>query len=193
MTAPQPTPRQAAEEKEAIDATRDWVEKAVVGLNLCPFARGPHIAGQVRYAVSLATDADGLVEDLAREASLLMTVEPERYETTLLIHPYVMQDFLDYNDFLDIADATIEALGYTGELQVASFHPDYQFEGTQPDDVENYSNRAPYPTLHLLREESVERAVEQDPDTDLIYERNIETLKRLGPAGWQALWKKDPH
>jgi hypothetical protein len=177
---------------QAVAATREWVEKAVIGLNLCPFARGPQLAGQVRYAYTDAADADALVEALAREISALMAAEPERIETTLLIHPQVMDDFLDYNDFLDIADSTIEALGYTGELQVASFHPRYQFEGTRPDDVENYSNRSPYPTLHLLREESVERAVEQDPDTDLIYERNIETLRRLGPAGWQALWKKQP-
>jgi hypothetical protein len=175
-------------EEQSLAATRAWVEKAVIGLNLCPFARGPQLAGQVRYAFSEARDADALVEALAREATALMDADPARLETTLLVHPYVMQDFLDYNDFLDIADATLEALGYTGELQVASFHPDYQFDGTDKDDVENYSNRSPFPTLHLLREESVERAVEQDPDTDLIYERNIVTLKRLGKKGWDALW-----
>lgn len=176
-------------ESQAIAATRIWVDKAVIGLNLCPFARGPQLAGQVRYAFSDARDADALVEALAREATALMDADPARLETVLLVHPYVMQDFLDYNDFLDIADATLDALGYTGELQVASFHPDYQFEGTGRDDVENYSNRSPFPTLHLLREESVERAVEQDPDTDLIYERNIVTLKRLGKEGWDALWQ----
>lgn len=181
---------QAPGEDEAVAATRAWVEKAVVGLNLCPFARAVHIGGRICYSVSAARDADELVADLAREISALMEADPEERETTLLIHPHVMGDFLDYNDFLDIADATVEALGYTGELQVASFHPQYQFAGTAPDDVENYSNRSPYPTLHLLREESIERAVEAVPDTDSIYENNIETLKRLGPAGWRALWGK---
>jgi len=177
----------------AIEATRAWVDRAVIGLNLCPFAKAVQLGGRIRYAVSEARDADALVGDLAREASALMAADPERVETTLLIHPHVMDDFLDYNDFLDIADAAIEALGFEGELQVASFHPRYQFEGTAVDDISNYSNRSPYPTLHLLREESVERGVELMPDTDRIYERNIETLERLGQAGWQALWeeKKD--
>lgn len=183
MQGPDPT------DEEAIAATRAWVEKAVVGLNLCPFARAVHVSGTIHYTVSAARDADALVGDLAREIEALMAVDAAERETTLLIHPYVMQDFIDYNDFLDIADAAIEALGHEGELQVASFHPRYQFAGTDPEDIENYSNRAPYPTLHLLREESVERAVETMPDTDLIYENNIETLKRLGPAGWAALWQ----
>ncbi|HEY4370697.1 MAG TPA: DUF1415 domain-containing protein [Burkholderiales bacterium] len=176
-------------DEDAIAATRDWVEKAVVGLNLCPFARAVHIGGRIHYAVSAARDADALVGDLAREIEDLMAADPAGRETTLLIHPHVMGDFLDYNDFLDIADATIEALGHGGELQVASFHPRYQFAGTDPEDVENYSNRSPYPTLHLLREDSVERAVEAMPDTDEIYENNIRTLERLGHEGWQALWK----
>jgi hypothetical protein len=177
-----------ADDEQLIAETRAWVEKAVIGLNLCPFAQAVSVGGRIRYCVSHARDADALVADLASEISGLMSADAQSIETTLLIHPDVMRDFLDYNDFLDIADATIEALGYTGELQVASFHPDYQFEGTGLDDIENYSNRSPYPTLHLLREESVERAVEADPDTDLIYERNIETLRRLGHAGWRALW-----
>ncbi|HEX4328404.1 MAG TPA: DUF1415 domain-containing protein [Burkholderiales bacterium] len=180
-------------DEAAVAATRAWVEKAVVGLNLCPFARAVFLDERIRYSVSAASDADALVADLAREINTLMEADPAQSETTLLIHPRVMGDFLDYNDFLDIADATIEALGYTGELQVASFHPQYQFAGTAPEDIENYSNRSPYPTLHLLREESIERAVEAMPDTDAIYENNIETLKRLGPAGWRALWGNGSH
>jgi hypothetical protein len=183
----------AADDAQVINETRNWVDKAVIGLNLCPFAQAVQAGGRIRYAVSHALDADALVGDLAREAQLLMNADPQETETTLLIHPDVMRDFLDYNDFLDLADATIEALGYTGELQVASFHPDYQFAETAYDDVENFSNRSPYPTLHLLREESIERAVEADPDTDLIYERNIETLKRIGLDGWRALWARSNH
>lgn len=182
------------DDQAIIAATRAWVEKSVIGLNLCPFAKAVNLGGRIRYAVSAAANADELVEDLAREITALMAADPQRVETTLLIHPDVMQDFLDYNDFLDIADATIEALGHAGELQVASFHPQYQFAGTQPDDIGNYSNRSPYPTLHLLREESVERAVEAMPDTDAIFERNIETLERLGIDGWNALWDGNkPH
>ena len=176
---------------EAIAATRLWLEKAVIGLNLCPFAKAVHLDGRVRYSVSEARDADALVADLAREISALMAADPARVETTLLIHPYVMADFLEYNDFLDIADAAVEALGFEGELQVASFHPRYRFEGSRPDDIANYTNRSPYPTLHLLREESVERAVAAVPDTDAIYEKNIQTLERLGFAGWRALWNDD--
>jgi hypothetical protein len=186
-------PKGEAGDDQAVAATRAWVEKAVIGLNLCPFARAVHLDGRIRYSVSAARDADALVADLAREISALMLADPQECETTLLIHPHVMDDFLDYNDFLDIADATVEALGYTGEVQVASFHPQYQFAGTEPGDIENYSNRSPYPTLHLLREESIERAVQAMPDTDAIYENNIETLKRLGPAGWAALWGNGSH
>jgi len=183
------TPEVAAD--TAIARTRAWVEKAVIGLNLCPFAAPVHLSGRIRFAVSAARTEDELVADLAREISALMAADPQRIETTLLIHPHVLGDFLDYNDFLDIADATVEALGYEGELQVASFHPDYRFAGTTADEVENCTNRSPYPTLHLLREESIERAVAAVPDTDAIFEKNIETLRRLGPDGWRRLWAQD--
>jgi hypothetical protein len=174
-----------------IDATRRWVERAVVGLNLCPFARAPMVQRKIRYVVSQAHDTDALLDDLLGELQSLNAVDASECETTLLIHPYVLADFLDYNDFLDAADAAVETLGLLGELQVASFHPDYQFAGSAPDDVENYSNRAPYPTLHLLREASVERAMEAMTDTDSIYRHNVETLQKLGAAGWQALWDDD--
>lgn len=171
-----------------IALTRRWVERAVVGLNLCPFARAPFAAERIRYRVSHATTAEALVDELVAELQSLQLSEPEDVETTLLIHPQVLNDFLDFNDFLEVADAAVEGLQLEGLIQVASFHPDYQFDGSAPEDIENYSNRAPYPILHLLREASVERAVELHPDTDQIFERNIETLRKLGHAGWEKLW-----
>jgi hypothetical protein len=170
-----------------IDATRLWVERAVVGLNLCPFARAPMVQQKIRYVVSHARDTDALLDDLLGELQSLHAIDASECETTLLIH--VLGDFLDYNDFLDSADAAVETLGLEGELQVASFHPHYQFADSDPDDIENFSNRSPYPTLHLLREASVERAMEAMTDTDAIYRRNMDTLQRLGTEGWQALWR----
>ncbi|KAF1687236.1 hypothetical protein B1992_04435 [Pseudoxanthomonas broegbernensis] len=175
-------------EAEAIAATRRWLERAVIGLNLCPFAKAVHVKEQVRFAFSDATTPGQLIEQLGEELLRLRDTPAERIDTTLLVHPYVLQDFLDYNDFLDQADALVEALELDGELQVASFHPDYRFAGSGPDDIENYSNRAPYPTLHLLREDSVGRAVEAYPDPDAIVERNYATLRRLGHEGWRRLF-----
>jgi hypothetical protein len=171
----------------AIAATRHWLERAVIGLNLCPFAKAVHVKEQIRWVESPARDAQALLDDLRRELQLLAAADPEAVETTLLIHPHALNDFLDYNDFLDVADAAIEELGLAGVLQVASFHPDYQFAGTAPGDVENLSNRSPHPMLHLLREDSIDRAVATFPDTATIYERNIETLRRLGADGWRRL------
>jgi hypothetical protein len=171
----------------AIAATRHWLERAVIGLNLCPFAKAVHVKEQIRWVESPARDAQALLEDLVRELQFLAAADPEAVETTLLIHPHALNDFLDYNDFLDPADAAIEELGLAGVLQVASFHPDYQFAGTAADDVENLSNRSPHPMLHLLREDSIDRAVANFPDAATIYERNIETLRRLGAAGWHRL------
>ena len=171
----------------ATAATRHWLEQAVIGLNLCPFAKAVHVKEQIRWVESPARDAQGLLDDLLRELQLLAVADPETVETTLLIHPHALNDFLDYNDFLDVADAAIDELGLTGVLQVASFHPNYQFAGTAPDDVENLSNRSPHPMLHLLREDSIDRAVAAFPDTATIYERNIETLRRLGADGWRRL------
>ena len=176
-------------ELEVIASVRIWLERAVVGLNLCPFARAPFLQQRVRFVVSHATDTDGLLDDLCGELQSLQAADPLDCETTLLIHPYVLQDFLDYNDFLDSADAAVETLGLHGELQVASFHPDYQFADSPPDDIANFTNRSPFPILHLLRESSVERAVSAITDPDEIYLRNIETLRRLGREGWDALWR----
>lgn len=180
------------EDTPYIAATRHWVERAVVGLNLCPFARAPFIQGKIRYAVSHARDNDTLLDALCGELQSLAAVDAAECETTLLIHPHVLGDFLDYNDFLDVADAAVETLKLDGVLQVASFHPHYQFAETAPDDVENATNRSPWPTLHLLREASVERAAEAMTDPDEIYRRNIDTLRKLGTDGWSALGTSAP-
>ncbi|MGE5793471.1 MAG: DUF1415 domain-containing protein [Bacteroidota bacterium] len=170
-----------------IAETRAWVDRAVIGLNLCPFAKAVQVKGQIRYAVTDATDTDALLEALREELRLLADADPAQVETTVLIHPGVLADFLDFNDFLEVADAALEALGYAGVLQVASFHPQYQFAGTGADDMTNATNRSPYPTLHLLRETSIDRAVAAFPEAKTIYERNIRTLQALGPQGWAAL------
>jgi uncharacterized protein len=174
--------------EEMIAETKIWLERAVIGLNLCPFAKAVHVKEQIRYVVSDATDEEGLLADLLHELQFLYDADENEIETTIIIHPYVLQDFLDYNDFLEIADAAVSELDLNGEVQVASFHPDYQFAETQYDDIENFSNRAPYPCLHLLRESSVEKAVSAFPDAGKIYEKNIETLKALGSEGWKKLW-----
>lgn len=178
---------QTAEHEAIIDNMRQWLERAVIGLNLCPFAKAVHVHGRIRYVVSKARHIDGLLEELERELQALNDADPAICETTLLIHPQLLTDFLDYNDFLEIAEGVVEELELDGVLQIASFHPQYQFEGTEPDDIENYSNRAPYPTLHLLREDSIERAVETFPDISSIYERNVLTLRKLGHEGWKKL------
>ena len=173
--------------EEAIAATRAWIERAVIGLNLCPFAKAVYVKEQIRYTVSEARTSDELLDDLVRALRALAETPAEEVDTMLLIHPQVLEDFLDYNDFLEVADAALEELELTGVLQVASFHPQYQFAGTAADDVTNCTNRSPYPMLHLLREASVDAAVAAFPDAKAIYRKNIETLRRLGPAGWAAL------
>jgi uncharacterized protein len=173
--------------------TRRWLERAVIGLNLCPFAKAVVVKDQVRFVVSDASTPEALAQQLVQELQHLAAADPGRLDTTLLIHPQVLQDFGDYNDFLEVADALLDELGLDGELQVASFHPDYTFADSEPDetsdDLADCSNRAPYPTLHLLREASIERAVAAFPDAGDIYQRNIDTLRRLGWDGWRALWK----
>lgn len=167
--------------------TQRWLERAVIGLNLCPFAKSVHVKGQVHYVVSPATSTQELLQELRRELAALHAADPERRDTTLLIAPCCLQEFLDFNDFLDEADAVLEELGLEGELQIASFHPQFQFAGTDADDITNYTNRAPYPILHLLREASIDRAVEAFPEAETIYEKNMQTLKQLGHAGWAEL------
>ncbi len=166
-------------DEDVIAATRTWLEKDVIGLNLCPFAKAVHAAGQIRYAVSAATTPEALARVLAEEMIRLHEADPAAVDTTLLIHPRVLGEFFDFNDFLDVADELLSKLGLVGEIQVASFHPKYQFDGTTEDDPTNRTNRSPYPTLHLLRESSVTRAVEGYPDAEGIPERNMETMRRL--------------
>jgi uncharacterized protein len=173
---------------QVIAATRKWLERAVIGLQLCPFAAVPHLHDRVRYCVSAQRSGVGLLGDLSHELQALQDADPLKCETTLLIHPHVLTDFLEYNDFLDACDAAVAELGFEGELQVASFHPQYQFAGTDAQDIENYSNRSPYPMLHLLREVSVARAVANFPHIDRIGSMNKETLRRLGHEGWRQLW-----
>lgn len=173
-------------------AMRAWIERAVIGLNLCPFAKAVYVRDQVRIVVSAAPHLDGLLEDLDRELDFLAAADPAVVDTTLLVHPTLLPDFLDFNDFLQFADAAVDEHGLDGVIQIASFHPRFQFEGTAPDDLGNYSNRAPYPTLHLLREASIDRAVAAFPEAETIYARNIETLETLGRTGWDALWTDPP-
>ncbi len=173
--------------EQAEAATRAWLEHAVIGLNLCPFAKAPQVKGLVRYVVSHAQDPADLQADLMRELQHLARCPASELETTLLIHPQVLTDFNEYLDFLPAAEDVVADLELEGVLQVASFHPQYQFEGTRAEDISNATNRSPYPMLHLLREESIDRAVVAFPQAEAIYEANIATLERLGSEGWSAL------
>jgi uncharacterized protein len=177
--------------EEVTEATRHWLTRAVIGLNLCPFAKGVHVKGQIRYVVSAARGVDDLVVELTDELRLLRDSDPEKIDTTLLITPDAFEDFRDFNDALFFAERLLNDLGLSGELQIASFHPHFQFEGTEPDAISNYTNRAPYPIFHLLREASIDRAVAAFPDAADIFERNIETLERLGHDGLKA-WMSKP-
>ena len=174
-----------------ISDTQRWLERAVIGLNLCPFAKAVHVKGLIRYAVSEATSTAELLADLKNELNSLKNMDVAcvsiAYDTTLLIAPYCLQDFLDFNDFLGKADKLISKMKLEGTLQLANFHPEYQFAGTAPDDITNYTNRAPYPTLHLLRESSIDQAVEAFPEAEAIFEVNMETMERLGLQGWHDL------
>lgn len=165
-----------------------WLENAVIGLNLCPFAKAVHTKGQIRWVESAATQPRELLGELVAELKLLAAADPEVIDTTMLVCPQALPDFLDFNDFLDVAEGALEDLGLDGTLQIASFHPQFQFEGTEPDDAGNLSNRAPHPTLHLLREDSVERAVAAFPEAEAIFERNIETLEALTPDQRAAIF-----
>ncbi|SMC19135.1 hypothetical protein SAMN02745857_00648 [Andreprevotia lacus DSM 23236] len=175
---------------DVIAATRLWLEKAVIGLNLCPFAKAVYVKNQVRIVVSEARHLDGFLEDLDRELDYLVAADPAETDTTLLIHPTLLADFLVFNDVTGIAEEAVEEHGLEGVIQIASFHPQFQFEGTEPDEISNYTNRAPYPTLHLLREDSIARAAAAFPDAAAIFERNIEVLEKLGVAGWESLGLK---
>lgn len=178
-------------EEAVLAATRHWVEKAVIGLNLCPFARAVWVKSQVRIVVSKARHVDAFLDDLDRELDLLVATPAEQIDTTLIVHATLFPDFLVFNDFLDIADDVVAEHELEGVIQVAAFHPDWQFEGTVPEDITNATNRSPFPTLHLLREDSVARAVATEGgDAEAIVARNQDTLRRLGPDGWASLMPK---
>jgi hypothetical protein len=174
-----------ATDAQVVEAVRHWLSRAVIGLNLCPFAKSVYVKDQVRYVVSPATGYEDLLDELERELRGLADADPAQTDTTLLIVPHALADFLAYNDFLYFAERLLRSLRLAGTLQIASFHPDYQFEGTESDDIENYTNRAPYPILHLLREDSIARAAEAFPDAADIYERNQATMRRLGIDGYR--------
>jgi hypothetical protein len=182
------TERRAGAQQRVLAATRDWLEKAVIGLDLCPFAPAVHRLGLIRYKVTARRSPQGLALDLAGELVALHAADPAQCETTLLIHPHVLREFGAYNDFLDVADTVVRALGLEGELQIASFHPDYRFRGSLAADPANYTNRSPYPMLHLLREKSVAHGLATYPDASGITARNVAAMRALGAAGWGALW-----
>jgi uncharacterized protein len=178
-------------DEEVIAATRLWLERAVIGLNLCPFAKGVHVKNQIRYVVSPAQTPEELLADVLKELETLAETSREKIDTTLLIHPHVLSDFLDYNEFLEVVDAALDDVDLAGELQVASMHPQYQFADTEPDDITNFTNRSPFPTLHLIREASIDEAVAAFPEAETIFEKNMETMRKLGHEGWNALGLAD--
>lgn len=167
--------------------TQEWLEKAIIGLNLCPFAKAVHLKKQIRYVLSKAETTEELLRDLMLELQFLVKTDATEVDTTLLIHPGVLTDFMDYNEFLESADQALVDLDLEGVIQIASFHPQYQFAGTAPDDITNYTNRSPYPTLHLLREDSLTKAIDSYPKVDEIPETNMKTLNDLGLAVWKKL------
>ena len=182
-----PTAGDTAQHERVLADVRRWLERAVIGLNLCPFAKAVHVKQQVHYAVYHQDDEAGLLDALLFEAAELVAHDDSVRDTTLLVAPGMLTDFLDFNDFTGRAERRLARAGFDGVLQLASFHPRFQFTGSEEDDIGNATNRAPYPILHLLREDSVSRAVEAFPEAAEIFERNIETLERLGPQGWAAL------
>jgi hypothetical protein len=178
-------------DEQVLAHMRRWIERAVIGLNLCPFARAVYVKNQVRIVVSRARHLDAFLDELDTELDLLKTTPAEQFDTTLLVHPTLFPDFFVFNDFLNVVEDVVSEHGLDGIIQVASFHPEYQFEGTESEDITNATNRAPFPTLHLLREDSVERAVASEGgDADAIVERNLATLRALGPDGWRELLAK---
>ena len=174
-------------ERVVIEDTQLWLNKAVIGLNLCPFAKAVVVKQQVRYVVCMDSEPEQALKVLQEEMQLLINTDAAVLDTTLLIAPNLFPDFLEFNQFLFDCDSVLVSMELEGVLQIADFHPRYQFAGTEPDDISNFTNRAPYPTLHLLREESIDKAVAAFPDASLIYERNMQVLEELGREGWESL------
>lgn len=166
-----------------------WLEEVVIGLNLCPFAKRPFEQQQVHFAVSHARSEAELLETLHQQAQQLIEKPASERETTVLIIENFLQDFLDYNQFLDLAEGLLEQMNWQDELQIASFHPDYQFAGTHPEDAENLTNRAPFPILHLIRQASIEKVLAHYPqDPESIFENNIQTMQNLTPQQKRTLF-----
>ena len=178
-------------ERVVIEDTQLWLNKAVIGLNLCPFAKAVVTKKKVRYVVCMDSEPEQVLKMLQEEMQLLINTDAAVLDTTLLIAPKLFPEFLDFNEFLFDCDSVLLSMELEGVLQIADFHPRYQFAGTEPDDISNFTNRAPYPTLHLLREESIDKAVEAFPDASLIYERNMQVLEDLGREGWESLFKEN--
>ena len=173
-----------------IQETQAWLQHAVIGLNLCPFAKSVYVENQIVYQVSTASDENVLLDELKLALIRLTEISASTIDTSLLIHPYVLQDFLDYNDFLYQADDLLHDLKLDGVLQIASFHPDYQFADANKEDISHCTNRSPYPMLHLLREDSLDQAISAKPEWEEIVENNIATMNNLGWKGWEELQKK---
>lgn len=181
------SPTNTISDDQIIKATEHWLIKAVIGLNLCPFAKPVHIRKAIHFAVSTAKTEEDVLNDLADQLLFLSEADPEVCETTLLILPNVLAEFADFNDFMELADQLLEEMNLTGTFQIANFHPKFQFAETAPEDIENYTNRSPYPTLHLIREASIEQALKSVRDPEEIFENNIRTMKKLGHEGWRKL------
>ena len=172
---------------QVVADTRHWLRRAVIGLNLCPFAKSVDIKDQVHYAISRSVGFKDLLEDLKQELNSLAALDAATRDTTLFIAPEALADFLEFNDFMAQANRLLAKLGYEGVFQIASLHPQYQFADALADAITNFTNRSPYPTLHLLREESIDRAVKAFPHAEAIFETNMRTMERIGHAGWAAL------
>ena len=172
---------------QVISDSQQWLERAVIGLNLCPFAKSVHVKSLIRYAISDAKSESELLADLQSELIFLNSVSPTITDTTLLIAPMCLHDFLEFNQFILKANKSLTKLDLDGIFQIATLHPQYQFAGTDVDDITNYTDRAPYPTLHLLRESSIDRALQAIPNAESIFEVNMNTMRRIGLEGWRDL------
>ena len=175
------------DDAQVADDTRRWLQRAVIGLNLCPFAKSVDVKGLVHYAVTRSVGFKDLLADLKSEFNALAAAEDTVRDTTLFIAPDGLQDFLEYNDFLAQANRLLAKMGFDGVFQLASLHPQYQFADAPADAITNFTNRSPYPTLHLIREASIDRAVKAFPHAEAIFETNMRTMERIGHDGWEAL------
>ena len=177
----------ALDDARVVADTQRWLQRAVIGLNLCPFAKAVDVKGQIHYAVSGSVGFKDLLDNLGKELKDLAALAPSVRDTTLLIAPYALADFLEFNDFLAQANRLLAKRGYEGIFQIASLHPLYEFADVHPHDMANFTNRSPYPTLHILREESIDRAVKAFPHAEAIFQANIDTMRRIGHGGWDTL------